>query len=69
MDTTKKQPINSAEAGKALTTHNTSPGVDVLEVPEVTWYKDPGLRKLYALLPICFLGTIALLHASTSTSH
>ncbi|KAJ4305061.1 hypothetical protein N0V90_000591 [Kalmusia sp. IMI 367209] len=27
-----------------------------LEVPEVTWYKDPGLRKLYFLIPILFLG-------------
>jgi hypothetical protein len=29
---------------------------DWLEVPEVTWYKDPGLRKLYAMIPVLFLG-------------
>ncbi|TLS25516.1 hypothetical protein PpBr36_06871 [Pyricularia pennisetigena] len=28
-----------------------------LEVPEVTWYKEPGLRRLYALMPILMLGS------------
>lgn len=28
-----------------------------LEVPEVTWWKDPGLRKLYIMMPILFLGS------------
>lgn len=32
------------------------PQGDRLEVPEVTWYKDPGLRKLYLMIPILFLG-------------
>lgn len=27
-----------------------------LEIPEKTWWKDPGLRKLYVMLPILFLG-------------
>jgi len=27
-----------------------------LEIPQVTWYKDPGLRKLYCLMPIFMLG-------------
>ncbi|KAL8393929.1 hypothetical protein RB595_003624 [Gaeumannomyces hyphopodioides] len=27
-----------------------------LKVPEVTWYRDPGLRRLYAMMPILFLG-------------
>ena len=27
-----------------------------IEVPEVTWYKDPGLRKLYLMMPLLFLG-------------
>jgi len=27
-----------------------------LDVPQVTWYKDPGLRKLYCLMPIFMLG-------------
>lgn len=26
-----------------------------IEVPDVTWYKDPALRKLYLLMPILFL--------------
>ena len=26
-----------------------------LEVPEVTWYKRPGLQKLYAMMPILLL--------------
>jgi hypothetical protein len=30
--------------------------VDGLEIPKVTWWKHRGLRKLYALIPICFLG-------------
>jgi hypothetical protein len=29
---------------------------DHLDVPDVTWYKDPALRKLYLLIPILFLG-------------
>ena len=28
-----------------------------LEIPSVTWYKDPGLRKLYIMMPILFLGS------------
>lgn len=27
-----------------------------LDVPRVTWYKHPGLRKLYLMMPILFLG-------------
>lgn len=27
-----------------------------IDVPEVTWYKHAGLRKLYILMPILFLG-------------
>jgi hypothetical protein len=27
-----------------------------LGVPNVTWYRHPGLRKLYAMMPILFLG-------------
>jgi hypothetical protein len=30
--------------------------VDNLEVPVVTWWKHPGLRKLYAMMPILLLG-------------
>lgn len=28
-----------------------------LEVPDTVWYKDAGLRKLYAMMPIFFLGS------------
>jgi hypothetical protein len=28
-----------------------------LHVPEVTWWKHPGLRKLYLMMPILFLGS------------
>lgn len=28
-----------------------------LAVPKVTWYKEPGLRKLYCMMPIFFLGS------------
>ena len=31
-----------------------------LKVPEVTWYKHPGLRKLYVMMPILFLGLIPI---------
>ncbi|KAH8176524.1 sugar transporter domain-containing protein [Sarocladium implicatum] len=27
-----------------------------LKVPEVTWYKHPGLRRLYLMMPVLFLG-------------
>ena len=30
--------------------------VEGLEVPEVTWYRHPGLRRLYIMMPIVFLG-------------
>lgn len=28
-----------------------------LEIPEVTWYKSRGLRHLYLMMPILFLGS------------
>lgn len=28
-----------------------------LQVPAVSWWKNPGLRKLYAMMPIFFLGS------------
>ena len=30
--------------------------VPAMEIPDKTWYKDPGLRKLYVMMPILFLG-------------
>ena len=29
----------------------------VLHVPEVTWWRSPGLRSLYLMMPILFLGS------------
>ena len=29
---------------------------DGLEVPHIVWWRSPGLRKLYGLMPILFLG-------------
>lgn len=31
-------------------------GVLKVEVPRVTWWREPGLRKLYLMMPILFLG-------------
>jgi hypothetical protein len=28
-----------------------------LEVPPVTWWKHPGLRRLYIMMPVLFLGS------------
>jgi hypothetical protein len=32
-------------------------GDGTLEVPQVVWYKHAGLRKLYPMMPILFLGS------------
>ena len=32
-------------------------GHPVLEIPPVTWWKSPGLRHLYIMIPILFLGS------------
>lgn len=34
---------------------NLDHGVPKLQVPEVTWYKHAGLRKLYVMMPILML--------------
>jgi hypothetical protein len=39
----------------ATTTNNVEVDTFRLEVPEVTWYKDRGLCKLYLMLPILFI--------------
>ena len=40
------------------TTHTSSePHEAKLDIPQVTWWKDPGLRHLYLLMPILFLGS------------
>ncbi|KAI9731693.1 MAG: hypothetical protein M1834_004482 [Cirrosporium novae-zelandiae] len=45
------QNATSVHQGKAVSR------LDGLEIPEVTWYKHPGLRKLYLMMPILFLGS------------
>lgn len=32
-------------------------GEGQIDVPKVTWYRDPGLRKLYLMMPILLLGS------------
>ncbi len=31
--------------------------VDGLEVPQVTWWKHRGIRRLYSMMPVLFLGS------------
>lgn len=45
---------NKPDNGAALSTHDSSH--EGLHVPEVTWYKHSGLRRLYSMMPILFLG-------------
>jgi hypothetical protein len=43
---------------KNLNSHNYALELVVgLHVPEVAWYKHPGLRRLYLMMPILFLGS------------
>lgn len=35
--------------------HDLDHGVAKLHVPEITWYKHAGLRKLYVMMPILML--------------
>ena len=40
------------------TVHTSSePHEAKLDIPPVTWWKDPGLRHLYLMMPILFLGS------------
>jgi len=36
---------------------NSEPHEAKLDIPPVTWWKDPGLRHLYLMMPILFLGS------------
>lgn len=48
-----------AMAIKAESYHNEHPSQDASAapaIPQVVWYKHSGLRKLYAMMPILFLG-------------
>lgn len=50
MEDTKQQPIDGEGQ------HGEVEMSQVMYVPPVTWYKDSGLRKLYFMMPILFLG-------------
>jgi len=45
---------SSSAKGDELASHD---GYAKLDVPQVTWYKDSGLRKLYMMMPVFFLGS------------
>lgn len=50
---------NDAMAIKAESHHNEHPSQEASAapaIPNVVWYKHKGLRKLYAMMPILFLG-------------
>ncbi len=49
---------NETVTSVAVRTHHAyaEEHVEGLEVPKVTWWKHKGLRKLYAMMPILFLG-------------
>jgi hypothetical protein len=55
-NTTSTNVIEAREPGTFDNPEKMSAERDRLDVPDVTWYKDPGLRKLYLLMPILFLG-------------
>jgi hypothetical protein len=46
---------------KVATTRRVEPG-EGLQVPDVTWYKHRGLRQLYLMMPILFLGRKIIAH-------
>jgi hypothetical protein len=45
------------ETGEATVAHSEFVGRGSMEVPRVTWWKHRGLRKLYPMMPILFLGS------------
>jgi hypothetical protein len=50
---------NDAMAIKAESHHNEHPSQEASAapaIPHVVWYKHKGLRRLYAMMPILFLG-------------
>lgn len=47
----KQQPYTSEQHDSNDITPTT------LAIPSVSWYKDPGLRRLYMMMPILFLGS------------
>lgn len=47
----------AVEEGHVSNVDNNDAGIEGLKVPEVTWYKRPGLRRLYLMMPVLFLGS------------
>lgn len=47
------------ETNVDVSTHSGTPNetTAALDIPDVVWWKEPGLRKLYLCLPILFLGS------------
>jgi len=42
--------------GKGMASHAEFTSHAFADFPEITWWKHPGLRKLYIMMPILFLG-------------
>lgn len=51
-----KKGIDMVESTVTHTEFSTSLANDAGQFPEVTWWRHPGLRKLYFMMPILFLG-------------
>jgi hypothetical protein len=47
---------------KEEVSHVDGEATEGLKVPVVTWYKHAGLRKLYLMMPLLFLGKSSKLH-------
>ena len=45
-----------AEGSAIHAEFSTAPSHVVAQFPKVTWWERPGLRKLYFMMPILFLG-------------
>lgn len=51
--------IKTPKADEASASHaefSSLPRLTASNIPEVTWWKHPGLRRLYLMMPILFLG-------------
>lgn len=52
----------AVEEGHVSDVDHNDAGIEGLKVPEVTWYKRPGLRRLYLMMPVLFLGSQRSIH-------
>lgn len=53
MDKMDLKPSEKTAIHAEFTSH---PDHVAVQIPDVTWWKHPGLRKLYLMMPILFLG-------------